>query len=246
MIASGSTTFFFDFDIFSMPPVVSGSPVAACTQLPAFEHRLGRQDPFAVRGAEGLVDHHALREQAGERLLERQMAGAASWRGRRSANREDAGSHARRRRYTDRPASSSAPRARSTGMLGMGRAEAREVPGGIDEGVERVGLALGRAAACAGRRHASRSDDGSSGLPGLSKVTSSGSVTGRSSLGTGTTPQSRAVDHRDRAAPIALARNAPVAQAVVHLALADAHRFHARARPPPWPRRRSCRRGNRN
>ena len=31
------------------------------------------------------------------------------------------------------------------------------------------------------------------------------------------------MDHRDRAAPIALARNAPVAQAEIHLALADRH-----------------------
>ena len=29
------------------------------------------------------------------------------------------------------------------------------------------------------------------------------------------------MDHRDRAAPIALARNAPVAQPEIHLALAD-------------------------
>ena len=37
-----------------------------------------------------------------------------------------------------------------------------------------------------------------------------------------------AVDDRNRAAPVALARHAPVAQAEVHLALADAHCLHAR------------------
>ena len=59
----------------------------------------------------------------------------------------------------------------------------------------------------------------SSGLPGLSKVTSSGSVTGKSFSGTGTVPHVVAVDDRDRTAPIALARNAPVAQAIIDLAL---------------------------
>ena len=35
----------------------------------------------------------------------------------------------------------------------------------------------------------------------------------------------RAMDQRDRAAPVALARNAPVAQAVIHAALAPALRL---------------------
>jgi hypothetical protein len=41
----------------------------------------------------------------------------------------------------------------------------------------------------------------------------------------GTTPQVGAMDHRNRAAPIALARNAPVAQAVLGDALAIALRL---------------------
>src|SRR3954471_2793392 len=35
------------------------------------------------------------------------------------------------------------------------------------------------------------------------------------------------MDDRNGTTPIALTRNAPVAQAIVHPALADAHRFHA-------------------
>ena len=58
----------------------------------------------------------------------------------------------------------------------------------------------------------------SSGLPGRSKVTSSGSVTGRSCRHRHHAA-GLAMDDRDRAAPVALARNAPVAQAVIDLAL---------------------------
>ena len=76
MISSGSTTFFFDFDIFSSRADVSGSPVAAWTTAPSpLERRVGREDPFAGGAAVGLVDHHALREQAGERLVDAEMAG---------------------------------------------------------------------------------------------------------------------------------------------------------------------------
>ena len=66
--------------------------------------------------------------------------------------------------------------------------EAREVPGRVDEGVHRVGLAPRRPAALAGRSTFFQVGWRSSGLPGLSKATSSGSVTGRSFSGTGTTP----------------------------------------------------------
>ena len=59
----------------------------------------------------------------------------------------------------------------------------------------------------------------SSGLPGWSKSTSSGSVTGRSAVGHRHHAAGLAVDHRDRAAPVALARDAPVAQAEIHLPL---------------------------
>ena len=51
MMASGSTTFFFDFDIFSTPPVVKR--LAGLGVLPAASRRrapLGGQDPVAGFG----------------------------------------------------------------------------------------------------------------------------------------------------------------------------------------------------
>ena len=58
----------------------------------------------------------------------------------------------------------------------------------FDEGVHRVGLAPRRPPQC-GQATCFQVGWWSSGLPGLSKVTSSGSLTGRSASGTGTTPQ---------------------------------------------------------
>ena len=85
MISSGSTVFRFDFDIFSMAPISTGSPVAIslarrASPAPSMLD-LGRlaQSPFGL--AVGLVHHHALGEQAGERLVDAEMAGRASSRG---------------------------------------------------------------------------------------------------------------------------------------------------------------------
>ena len=78
-MSSGSTTFFFDFDIFSMEPISIGAPVS--TWKPRALGAVGLDadvaglDPGAVRGPVGLVHHHALREQAGEGLVEAGMAG---------------------------------------------------------------------------------------------------------------------------------------------------------------------------
>jgi hypothetical protein len=60
-----------------------------------------------------------------------------------------------------------------------------------------------------------------SGEPAPVISTFSGSTTGNWSSGTGTSPQVFAVDDRDRAAPVALAGNAPVAQAELHLLVAE-------------------------
>ena len=85
MMSSGSTVFFFDFDIFSIAPISIGSPVAASVARRAspmpVDLDAGRLDPVAVLGAVGLVHHHALREQAGERLVDDDMAGRRAWRG---------------------------------------------------------------------------------------------------------------------------------------------------------------------
>ena len=104
----------------------------------------------------------------------------------------------------------------------VGARVAHVVPRRVDERVHRVGLALRRLAALAGRRVSTKSARFASGLPLPSGTQSSGSTTGRSFSGTGTSPQRGAVDDRDRRAPVALARDAPVAQAVRRLLLAQA------------------------
>ena len=71
MMSSGSTTFFFDFDIFSIEPISTGVAVGeqegAARAVDLLDLDLGRRDP-AFRTLVGLVHHHALREQALERL----------------------------------------------------------------------------------------------------------------------------------------------------------------------------------
>ena len=55
MMSSGSTVFFFDFDIFSMAPISSGSPVAAsiarrASPVPSILTLAGStQSPFLAR-----------------------------------------------------------------------------------------------------------------------------------------------------------------------------------------------------
>ena len=69
-------------------------------------------------------------------------------------------------------------------VLGLA-GEADEIPARIDEGVERVGFTRGGAAAARAIDQAPASWR-SSGLPGRSNETSSGSTTGNWSRGTGT------------------------------------------------------------
>ena len=96
-----------------------------------------------------------------------------------------------------------------------GVAVAQEVPGRVDEGVHRLGLALPRPAA-ARTRHVHP-------VLGLRErrnalrlvVLDLGEHERQLVLGDGDDPARVAVDDRDRAAPVALAREAPVAQAVV-------------------------------
>ena len=68
MMSSGSTTFFFDFDIFSIEPIVDrlagGNLDGAAARRPRPRPDLGRQQPVAVVATVGLVRDHALREQA--------------------------------------------------------------------------------------------------------------------------------------------------------------------------------------
>ena len=99
--------------------------------------------------------------------------------------------------------------------------EAREVPGRIDEGVHGVGLAARRPRRNAGRRHASRSDGGRAGCRARRRMTSSGKIDRQLLRRHRHDAAVLAVDDRDRAAPVALARDAPVAQAEIDLALGD-------------------------
>ena len=131
------------------------------------------------------------------------------------------------------------------GVVVGGVAVAQEVPGRVDEGVHRVGLAPGGAAAGraggvdpvlgGGERRAG---------PWACSRSTSGSTTGSSSSGTGTMPARRAVDDRDRAAPVALARDQPVAQAVVDRVRGPCPRGRASRRSPRarrgWAGRRTA------
>ena len=95
------------------------------------------------------------------------------------------------------------------------RRVAHEVPGRVDEGVHRVGLAPSRAAA-------GRAADVDPVLGRGQRRAALGRVVGdvgqhdrQLVVGHGDDPAALAVDDRDRAAPVALAREQPVAQAVV-------------------------------
>ena len=93
---------------------------------------------------------------------------------------------------------------------------AQEVPGRVDERVHRVRLALRRHRRTRGTSTLTQSSAAASGeRPFGRKSSTSGSSTGSSSSGTGTITARLAVDDRDRAAPVALPRQQPVAQPVV-------------------------------
>ena len=130
--------------------MVIGSPVLTCTALPSLAAHLLGQHPFSVYVLIRLVRHHALGEQALERLVDADVTGLV----------HGAGEEARIEQMQDRVLDAAdilidrQPIADGVGvgrLARMRRAEAREVPGRIDERVHRVGLARRRAAAVAGR-----------------------------------------------------------------------------------------------
>ena len=226
MMSSGSTVFFFDFDIFSIGPIATSSPVVdqhgAAAVAAGLDLHLGRRDIAAVGLLIGLVHHHALGEHAGERLVHVDMAGGLHRAGEEAAVEQmqdrvlDAADILVDRHH---PVDDGT---RGRRLLVPGIGEARKIPGRIHEGVHGVGFALRLAAAF-------RAGDV---LPGRMMVERvAGLVEGdilrqhhRQVLVRHRHHVAfRAMDHRDRAAPIALARNAPVAQAEIHLALADRH-----------------------
>ena len=178
-----------------------------------------------VAGLVDLVRDHALREQRGDRLgrLGGQVAGPD----------HRAGEEAGIQQVQDRVLHPADILVHVHPVIGVGRVggrgrvgrgEAGKIPRGIDKGVHRVRLAPGRAAAAwAGRvapgrvavqrvarhveRHVERQEDR------------------QVRLGLGHDPACLAVQHRDRAAPVALARDAPVAQAEAGDAFAVALRL---------------------
>ena len=100
---------------------------------------------------------------------------------------------------------------------------AQEVPGGVDEGVHRVGLAARRARRSAGRSVLTQSSAAASGDLALGRVVLDvGQHDRQLVLGHRDDAAALAVDDRDRAAPVALAREQPVAQPVVDGELAAA------------------------
>ena len=258
MMSPGSTVLRFDFDIFSMAPISTSSPVAISTALRfgavALDAHFGRRQPAAVAavaaGAIGLVDDHALGEQAIEGLVDAEVAGRRTWRGRRSANRAGAGSRARCRRYTGRPAASRRRRRGRSASAACGAVKRAKYQ---DESTKVSMVSVSRSA----RLAADRAGDMLPRRVAVERIARlvEGDVVGQQDrqvlVRHGHDAVVRAVDHGDRAAPVALARDAPVAQAIVDLALAlrlrpKASLFQGVERQPPWRRQRSCRRGNPN
>ena len=107
-------------------------------------------------------------------------------------------------------------------LLESRRAIAQEVPGGLDEGVHRVGVAPRRSPA-AGTRRVHEGRDLGERRPALAAdLHVLGQDDGQAVLALRHHAARRAVDDGDRRAPVALAADAPVAQAVVDLGPPDA------------------------
>ena len=161
-----------------------------------------------------------LGEQALERLLDRSCPSARA-RGSRSGRRAGAGSHARRRRYIGRPAAISRPRrgrtAWSSGWLAKRMKYQLE-----STKVSSVSVSRRAGAAAFGQSTLLQVGWRSSGLPGHVEADVLGQHHRQLVARHADRAAGIAMDDRDRRAPIALARHAPVAQAVLGLALAPA------------------------
>ena len=224
---------------------MTGSPVARLMAEPSGRFSTSSGYSQWLFGAlVGFVVHHALGEQAGERFLHRDVAGVLHRAG------EEAGIQQVQDRVLDaadilvhrHPVIDRRLHQRDVG----GRAAiAGEIPGAVDEGVERVGLPPGRGAA-------GRAGDVLPGRVVVQRVAGpvEGDVVGQAHRQLVVRHRHRAagvaMDDRDRAAPVALAGHAPVAQPPVGQALADAQLFQLSRWRRAWRRRCPGRRGNRS
>ena len=196
-----------------------------------------RFHPFAVLASVGLVRDHALREEARERLAVGHHAFVAQRLGDEPGVKQvqhsvlDAADV-----LVDRQP-----------VVGRGLVDrfvrlridvAVEVPGAIDECVERVGLARRRAAA-AGARRVLPGRMPLQRVAGLAEVHALRQPHRQVRLRHGDHATRLAMHDRDRTAPAALARDAPVAQAIDGRAFAQVSSARCGRSRRPWRPRRS-------
>ena len=167
-----------------------------------------------------VLDHHALGEQVLKGLVDAQVAEVAQDLGEKAGIEqvEDGVLHAADVLIHRQPVLCLRRVQRRSGAVRAG--VAGEVPGRLDKGVHGVGLAPRRAAA--GR--AGGGDEASCWCSGAwlpSSRSVPGRITGNCSCRHRHDAADRAVDDRDRRAPVALAGDAPVAQAVGDLGPAE-------------------------
>jgi len=102
-------------------------------------------------------------------------------------------------------------------LFGLRRAETREIPGGIDEGIHRVRLTP-RGTLAFGTGHVLPARMMIERIAGPVESRVIGQAHGQFLARHRHGAASRAMDDRDGAAPITLARNAPIAQTIAHIA----------------------------
>ena len=195
MMSSGSTKFFLDFDIFSIEPIVAGLPVAismARRPSPSPSNRIspGSSQAPSARLV-GFVRDHALREECRERLTRFVEQWPVVPHGAREKARieqvENCVLDAADVLIDRQPIVRGVEVNRRLRLRGaVKRTKYQE---------QSTNVSIVSVSRVAGSPHCGQSTCfhvgcRSSGLPGLSNVASSGSLTGRSFAGTGTTPQS--------------------------------------------------------
>lgn len=208
-----------------MGPISIGSFVVSNVALrlvaDGLDVDLGRRGKGTVLLLVGFVHHHALREHAGERLVHADV----------SRRLHRAGKEARIQKMQDRVFDAADILIDRHHVVGHGRrsrrvfvpriGEAREIPRRIDERIHRVGFAF---------RSRSIAFGASDVLPGRMMVERvarliEGHIVGKHHwqifIRHRHDSADSAVDHRDRATPIALSRDTPVAQAEVDLPLGN-------------------------